>query len=101
MIVSRTPLRISLGGGGTDLPFYANKFGASLVTAAINQYIYISVSPKLEKDIKLLQEENADLNLDALSLQSLGSVKEKLADLGMVVSEENDYLDSGTVAMAR
>jgi D-glycero-alpha-D-manno-heptose-7-phosphate kinase len=53
MIVSRTPLRISLGGGGTDLPFYANKFGGSLVTAAINKYIYITVSPKLEKDIKL------------------------------------------------
>ena len=53
MIVSRTPLRISLGGGGTDLPFYANKFGGSLVTAAIKKYVYISVSTRLEKDIKL------------------------------------------------
>ncbi len=47
MIVSRTPLRISLGGGGTDLPFYANKHGASLVTAAINKYIYITASPRV------------------------------------------------------
>ncbi len=53
MIVSRTPLRISLGGGGTDLPFYANKFGGSLVTAAINQYVYLTVSPRVEKDFKL------------------------------------------------
>lgn len=53
MIVSRTPLRISLGGGGTDLPFYCSKFGSVLITAAINKYIYINVSERLEKDIKL------------------------------------------------
>jgi D-glycero-alpha-D-manno-heptose-7-phosphate kinase len=54
MIISRTPLRISLGGGGTDLPFYANKHGASLLTAAINQYIYITVSPRSnDKTFKL------------------------------------------------
>jgi len=53
MIVTRTPLRISLGGGGTDLPFYANKFGASLVTAAINIYVYLSISPMIQKEIKL------------------------------------------------
>ena len=53
MIVSRTPLRISLGGGGTDLPFYCDKFGASLLTAAINKYIYITVSRRVEKTYKL------------------------------------------------
>lgn len=53
MIISRTPLRISLGGGGTDLPFYADKFGASLITAAINKYVYITVSSRVEQNIKL------------------------------------------------
>ncbi len=53
MIVTRTPLRISLGGGGTDLPFYAEKFGGSLVTASINKYIYIMIGDKIQKDIKL------------------------------------------------
>ncbi len=54
MIISRAPLRISLGGGGTDLPFYANKFGGSLVTASINRYIYLMIGPrKVEKNIKL------------------------------------------------
>ncbi|MFH1850470.1 MAG: galactokinase [archaeon] len=46
MIVSKTPQRISLGGGGSDLPFYANKHGGSLITAAIDKYIYITVSPR-------------------------------------------------------
>jgi len=41
MIVTRAPLRLSIGGGGTDLPFYSSKFGTSLVTAAIDKYIYI------------------------------------------------------------
>jgi len=41
MIVTRAPLRLSIGGGGTDLPFYAHRFGASLVTAAIDKYIYM------------------------------------------------------------
>ncbi|MFH1445567.1 MAG: galactokinase [Nanoarchaeota archaeon] len=53
MIVTRTPLRISLGGGGTDLPFYCSKHGASLITAAINKYIYITVNKRVEKTIKL------------------------------------------------
>jgi len=53
MIVTRTPLRLSLGGGGTDLPFYADKFGGSMITASINKYIYIMVGDRLQGDIKL------------------------------------------------
>jgi len=44
MIIARTPLRISLGGGGTDLPSYFSKSGEGfLVAAAINKYIYVAV----------------------------------------------------------
>lgn len=43
MILVRSPLRISLGGGGTDLPSYSNKHEGFLIAAAINQYIYVSV----------------------------------------------------------
>jgi len=43
MIISRSPLRISLGGGGTDLPSYYEKFGGFLVAAAIDRYVYITV----------------------------------------------------------
>lgn len=43
MIVVRAPLRISIGGGGTDLPFFASKYGGSLISAAINKYIYIII----------------------------------------------------------
>src|SRR2546423_5685905 len=43
MIISRSPLRISLGGGGTDLPSYYRKHGGFLIAAAIDKYVYINV----------------------------------------------------------
>ena len=43
MIIARSPLRISLGGGGTDLPSYYERFGGFLITAAIDKYIYITL----------------------------------------------------------
>lgn len=44
MIISRTPLRISIGGGGTDLPSYYRKFGGFVIAAAINKYIYVGIN---------------------------------------------------------
>jgi len=43
MIVVRSPLRISLGGGGTDLPSYYQDHGGFLVAAAIDKYVYITL----------------------------------------------------------
>jgi D-glycero-alpha-D-manno-heptose-7-phosphate kinase len=43
MIITRSPLRISLGGGGTDLPSYYRAHGGSLVAAAIDKYVYITL----------------------------------------------------------
>ncbi len=43
MIITRSPLRIPLGGGGTDLPSYYRKYGGFLLAAAINKYVYITI----------------------------------------------------------
>src|SRR5271154_1411216 len=43
MIITRAPLRITFGGGGTDLPSYYRKFGGQLVAGAIDKYIYITL----------------------------------------------------------
>ena len=49
-----SPYRVSLGGGGTDLPFYASKKGGFLITAAIDEFITISVARRyLDKKIFL------------------------------------------------
>jgi D-glycero-alpha-D-manno-heptose-7-phosphate kinase len=44
VIITRTPLRITLGGGGTDLPSYYERFGGTLISAAINKYIFVAVN---------------------------------------------------------
>ena len=43
MIITRSPLRISLGGGGTDLPSYYQKHEGFLISAAIDKYVYINL----------------------------------------------------------
>lgn len=43
MIITRSPLRITLGGGGTDVPSYYRQHGGFVIAAAINKYVYINV----------------------------------------------------------
>jgi D-glycero-alpha-D-manno-heptose-7-phosphate kinase len=43
MIITRSPLRITLGGGGTDLPSYYCRHGGFLIAAAIDKYVYVTV----------------------------------------------------------
>ena len=43
MIITRSPLRITLGGGGTDLPSYYRKYDGFLISAAIDKYVYVTV----------------------------------------------------------
>ena len=42
MIIGRSPLRISIGGGGTDLPSYYQAHGGFVLSAAITQYVYVT-----------------------------------------------------------
>lgn len=51
MIIVRSPLRISLGGGGTDLPSYYEKFGGFLIAAAIDKYVYITLHETFVPDL--------------------------------------------------
>jgi D-glycero-alpha-D-manno-heptose-7-phosphate kinase len=43
MIITRSPLRITLGGGGTDLPSFYEQHGGFLIAAAIDKYVYVTV----------------------------------------------------------
>ena len=54
VIITRTPLRITLGGGGTDLPgYYRERGGGFLVAAAITKYVYIAVNHNFDGDVLL------------------------------------------------
>ncbi|MBV9999037.1 MAG: galactokinase [Verrucomicrobia bacterium] len=65
MIITRSPLRISLGGGGTDLPSYYEEHSGFLVAAAIDKYVYITlhqtfVDELIVKYSKLERVKSAD-----------------------------------------
>ncbi len=53
MIISRAPVRISMGGGGTDFSYYYEKYGGFLMAAAINKYVYIMVNRRFYESIRL------------------------------------------------
>lgn len=53
MIIVRSPLRISLGGGGTDLPSYYQDHEGALIAGAIDKYVYITVHHPFAKAINL------------------------------------------------
>jgi D-glycero-alpha-D-manno-heptose-7-phosphate kinase len=57
LLITRTPLRISLGGGGTDLPSYYGQFGGHVISAAITKYIYIGVNRTFTDDYFLKYSE--------------------------------------------
>ncbi|HUY23053.1 MAG TPA: galactokinase [Acidimicrobiales bacterium] len=63
MIISRTPLRITLGGGGTDLPSYFGEHGGFVISAAINRYIFIAINRTFTHDyfLKYSELEQVDL----------------------------------------
>ena len=54
MIITRTPLRISFAGGGTDLPaFYRNFGGGAVTSAAIDKYLHVLVNRKFDRSIRV------------------------------------------------
>ena len=62
MIIVGSPLRISLGGGGTDLPSYYKEFGGFLISAAINKYVYSSVLEPYSNGIYLKYSKTEKAN---------------------------------------
>jgi D-glycero-alpha-D-manno-heptose-7-phosphate kinase len=57
VIFSRAPLRISLGGGGTDLPSYYRKHGGFLVSGAIDKYVYILTHTVFQRRYRMKYSE--------------------------------------------
>lgn len=62
LIISKTPLRLTLGGGGTDLPSYYTRYGGFVVTTAINKHIYIVVKDRFEEGIRVSYRITENVN---------------------------------------
>lgn len=82
MIVVRAPFRLPLGGGGTDLPSYYHKYEGTLITAAINKYMYININePAIINKIKI--------NYSKVEVVEIDNVKEIKHE---IVREALNYL---------
>jgi D-glycero-alpha-D-manno-heptose-7-phosphate kinase len=81
VIITRTPFRITLGGGGTDLPSYYEHFGGIVISAAINRYVFISVNRTFTNDyflkysalerVQLIRDIKHPIIREALTLHPL------------------------------
>ncbi len=99
MRLVRAPLRISIGGGGTDLPFYCNERGGDLTFATIDKYVYLMVSNSLEEDYSACLDgefQKVD-DIDNLSNEYVKKVFEELdiRKKGLSISSTSD-VPSGT-----
>ena len=57
MLIVRSPVRISFGGGGTDLPAYYEQFGGAVVSAAINKYFYTFLGKRSDDRIQVISSD--------------------------------------------
>lgn len=71
IIRSRSPLRISFAGGGTDVPPFPEQFGGCVLSCTIDKYAYASLKPKKDKGISI---HSIDFNLVQV-LKTIGEVK--------------------------
>ncbi|MDE2018749.1 MAG: galactokinase [Patescibacteria group bacterium] len=60
MIVTRTPFRITLGGGGTDLPAYYEKYGGFIFSVGIDKYMFVSVNRPAADDLIRIKYSEAE-----------------------------------------
>lgn len=96
MIIARSPLRISLGGGGTDLPSYYREHEGFLLAAAIDKYVYVTITrPFIEgiylkystiENVKSVQEIKHPIIREALAMQNLQTPQIEITTLADIPS---------------
>ncbi|MBS0625113.1 MAG: galactokinase [Verrucomicrobia bacterium] len=85
MIISRTPFRLPLGGGGTDLPSYYKEHGGFLITAALNLHMHLCINePAMVNKIKLNYSNTEVVELDEINSIKHEIVRETLKYLKVV-----------------
>ena len=69
MITTRAPLRIPLGGGGTDLPSYYQQFGGFILSAGIDKYVYLQLNTLKVEDFIRVKYSRTELVKDARDIE--------------------------------
>ena len=91
MIITRTPLRISFTGGGTDIRDFYQADGGAVVSMAINKYIYITVNQKFDRSIRISYSKTEIVN-------SLDEVQHELIRECMKMAGVTDSIEITSIA---
>jgi D-glycero-alpha-D-manno-heptose-7-phosphate kinase len=62
MIISRTPLRMSFVGGGSDLPSFYRRHGGAVLSTAIDKYVYVNINKKFDGGIRLAYSKTEEVD---------------------------------------
>jgi D-glycero-alpha-D-manno-heptose-7-phosphate kinase len=62
MIISRTPLRMSFVGGGSDLPSFYRRHGGAVVSTAVDKYVYVTVNRKFDSGIRIAYSKTEEVD---------------------------------------
>jgi D-glycero-alpha-D-manno-heptose-7-phosphate kinase len=81
VIISRTPLRVSFLGGGSDLPGYSRRHGGAVLSTAIEHSVYVTVSPKFDDAVRVSYSRTEEVAHASQVQHPL--VRESLALLGI------------------
>jgi D-glycero-alpha-D-manno-heptose-7-phosphate kinase len=67
MIISRTPLRMSFVGGGSDIPGFYEKFGGAVLSTTIDKYVFVTCNPKFDNGIRVAYSTTEEVtNVDQI-----------------------------------
>ena len=62
MVISKTPLRMSFVGGGSDLPAFYKQNGGAVLSTAIDKYIFINVNKKFDNGIRIAYSKTEEVD---------------------------------------
>ena len=82
MIITRTPFRITLGGGGTDISSYYSKYGGFIFAAGINKYMFININRPIVDNLVRVKYSKSEIVTHRSELKH-GIAREAMGMLGI------------------
>ena len=100
MIITKTPLRITFAGGGSDMASYYTKHPACCISATINKYVYVLVKKRFDKKIYLKYSDNEVVDVSSVDDIEHDFIRETLKfmniDYGVEIINWADIPTKGT-----
>ncbi|MBF0560663.1 MAG: GHMP kinase [Alphaproteobacteria bacterium] len=77
MIISRTPLRMSFVGGGSDMPAFYREHGGAVISTAVDKFVFVTVNRKFDNGIRVAYSRTEEVN-------SIAEVQHQLVRAGLI-----------------